>query len=117
LFTTATFIGYLLGDIPGAILATTGIFLPSFIFVALSNPLIPRLQKSPWTRALLDGVNAAAIGLMAGVSIQLAGAAFVDLLTIVLGVASFLIVWRWRVNATWLVAGGAVIGVLNALIR
>jgi len=115
LFTTATFIGYLLGGVPGALLATAGIFLPSFIFVALSNPLIPRLQGSPWTRALLDGVNAAAIGLMVGVSIQLAGAAFVDPLTIAMGIASFVIVWRWKVNATWLVLAGAIVGVIRAL--
>ena len=61
-FTTATFIGYLLGGLPGGLLATLGIFLPSFVFVALSNPLIPRLRRSAWAGALLDGVNVASLG-------------------------------------------------------
>lgn len=75
LFTTATFIGYLLGGIPGAILATVGIFLPSFIFIAASGLLIPRIRNSPWTASFLDGVNVASLGLMLGVTVQLASTA------------------------------------------
>ena len=70
-FTAATFIGYILGGVPGALLATLGIFLPSFVFVALSNPLIPRIRNSPWAAGLLDGVNYASLGLMAGVLVEL----------------------------------------------
>jgi chromate transporter len=114
-FTTATFIGYLLGDLPGALVATLGIFLPSFIFVAMSNPLIPRLRESLWFGALLDGVNATSLGLMAAVTLQLGQAAFVDPLTVLLGLAAILLLLRWKVNSTWLIAGGAAIGLLSSL--
>ncbi len=76
LFTTATFIGYILGGVPGGVLATVGIFLPAFVFVAITNPLIPRLRASPWTAGFLDSVNAAALGLMAAVTVQLAYGSF-----------------------------------------
>jgi chromate transporter len=115
-FTTATFIGYLLGDLPGALVATLGIFLPSFVFVALSNPFIPRMRASPWFGALLDGVNATALGLMAAVTWQLGQAALVDTLTVVLALAAALLLLRWRVNSTWLIAGGAVTGLLRLLL-
>lgn len=114
-FTTATFIGYLLGDLPGALLATLGIFLPSFIFVALSNPLIPKMRTSVWFGSLLDGVNATALGLMAAVTWQLGLAALVDPLTVGLAVAAAILLFRWGVNSTWLIAGGAVIGLLQAV--
>jgi chromate transporter len=115
-FTTATFIGYLLGDLPGALVATLGIFLPSFIFVLLSNPLIPRLRASAWFGALLDGVNATSLGLMAAVTWELGQAALVDPLTISLAVAAALLLLRWQVNSTWLIASGAVIGLLHAFL-
>lgn len=86
-FTTATFIGYVLAGAPGAIAATLGIFLPSFVFVALSNPIIPRLRRSPWAGALLDGVNVASLGLMAAVTWQLSRAALVDAYTFALAPA------------------------------
>ena len=70
-FTTATFICYLTGGVPGAILATIAIFLPGFVFVALVYPIVPRLRRSHWMRSFLDGVNVAALGLMAGVTWQL----------------------------------------------
>lgn len=117
LFTTATFIGYLLGGAPGAVLATVGIFLPAFVFVALSGPLIPRLRASPWTGALLDGANAASLGLMAAVTWQLARAAFTDWFTVGLGLASALLLFRWRVPATWLLVGGAAAGLAAMLMR
>ncbi len=115
-FTTATFIGYLLGGVPGALLATLGIFLPSFVFVALSNPLIPRLRNSPWTSALLDGVNVASLGLMAAVTFQLGRAALADPLTIALALIALALLVRFKINSTWLVLGGGLVGLLRALV-
>ncbi|HZG65864.1 MAG TPA: chromate efflux transporter, partial [Herpetosiphonaceae bacterium] len=87
-FTTATFVGFVVAGWPGAILATLGIFLPSFIFVALSNPLIPRLRRSPWFGALLDGVNVASLGLMAGVTLHLGQVSLVDVPTVAIALAA-----------------------------
>ncbi len=116
LFTTATSIGYLLDGVNGAILATTGIFLPAFIFVAISFPLIPLMRRSIWTSAFLNGVNASALALMVGVSIKLARVSFVDPFTIVLGLVAAVLVFRTKVNPTWLILGGALIGGLKGLI-
>jgi chromate transporter len=116
-FTTATFIGYLLGGLPGALVATLGIFLPSFFFVAVSQPIISRLRNSSWASRGLDGVNAASLGLMAGVTLQLAQAALVDPLTIALALVSAVLLFRFRVNSTWLIGGGAIIGLASALWR
>lgn len=116
LFTTATFIGYQLGGVSGALLATLGIFLPSFVFVALSYPLIPRLRRSPWFGALLDGVNAASLGLMAAVTWQIGRASLVDPLTILIALAALVLLLRFKVNATWLIAGGALIGLISTLL-
>jgi chromate transporter len=110
LFTTATFIGYLLAGAPGALLATLAIFLPAFIFVALSNPLIPRMRRSPWIGGALDGVNAASLGLMAAVTWQLGRASVTTPITILIAAGAFLLLMRYRINATWLIAGGAAIG-------
>jgi chromate transporter len=115
-FTTATFIGYLMGGWPGAVLATVGIFLPSFVFVALSHPLIPKVRASPWTSALLDGVNVAAVGLMAGVTVELARAAIVDPLTAALALAAAVLLIRFRINSVWLIAGGAALGIASRLV-
>ena len=115
-FTTATFIGYILGDVPGALLATIGIFLPSFVFVAISNPLIPRLRHSPGMGALLDGINIASLGLMAAVTIQLGRASFIDPLTIAIAVVTAVLLFYFRVSSTWLVMGGAVVGLLKNLL-
>ncbi len=112
LFTAATFIGYILGGPPAAILATFGIFLPAFVFVALSNPLIPRLRQSPLLSALLNGVNAASAGLMAAVTLQLGRAALLDPLTSLVALAALLILWKTRLNTTWLILAGGVIGFL-----
>lgn len=111
-FTTATFIGYLLGGVPAALIATVGIFLPSFVFVAASHPVVPRLRRSRWAGAFLDGVNAASLALMAGVTWQLARAAVVDAVTVALAVVSIVLLIRFRVNSAWLVIGGAVVGLL-----
>lgn len=115
-FTTATFIGFLLAGLPGAFLATLGIFLPSFIFVAISNPLIPKIRNSPWVSGLLDGVNVASFGLMAAVTWQLGQASLIDPLTIVVALASLGLLIRYKLNTTWLIAGGAVLGLLKAFI-
>ena len=111
-FTTATFIGYVLG---GVVVATLGIFLPSFILVAISNPLIPKIRSSTWAGALLDGVNVASLGLMAAVSWQLGRASLTDPFTILIAVISFALLIRFKVNSTWLIAGGALAGLLRAI--
>ena len=109
-FTTATFIGYVLGGYPGAIVATLGIFLPAFCFVALSGPLVPRIRRSPIAGAFLDGVNVAALGLMVLVIYQLGRASLVDLKTVLIGLISGFILFRFRINSAWLVLAGAVVG-------
>jgi chromate transporter len=114
-FTTATFVGYVTAGVWGAVLATVGIFLPSFIFVALLTRLVGWMRASPTLGAVLDGVNAAAIGLMAGVSVQLAGDALIDPLTIAILVTAGLALWRTQLNSAWLIAGGAGIGVIHTL--
>lgn len=109
-FTTATFIGYLLAGIPGAIVATLGIFLPSFFFVALLARIVPYIRKSPWTAAFLDGVNVAALGLMAGVTWQLGRAALIDIPTILLALAAGVLLFRFKLNSAWLVLVGGSVG-------
>jgi chromate transporter len=109
-FTTATFIGYLVAGVPGALLATLAIFLPSFFLVPAVYPLVPRLRRSPRMSAFLDGVNVAAVGLMAAVTIQLAQAALVDLLTVLLALLAAVLLVRYRVNSAWLVIGGGLVG-------
>lgn len=115
-FTTATFVGYLVGSWPGAALATLGIFLPSFVFVAASAPLIPRIRQSEWASGLLDGVNAAALGLMAGVTWDLARAAITDSVTAALALAAAVLLVRFRVNSAWLIAGGGLVGIAYRLL-
>lgn len=109
-FTTATFIGYVLAGAPGAVAATVGIFLPAFFFVAVSGPLVPRLRKSPAAGAFLDGLNAASLALMAVVTGELGRVALVDLPTAVLAALSAVLLLRFRMSATWLVIGGALAG-------
>jgi len=111
-FTTATFIGYVLGGVKGAVVATVGIFLPAFFFVAVSGPLVPRIRQSPTAGAFLDGVNAAAMSLMLVVTYLLGRAAIVDLTTIALAVISGALLFRFRLNSAWLVLGGGIIGYL-----
>lgn len=109
-FTTATFIGYLLGGPKGALVGTIGIFLPAFFFVAISGPLVPRIRHSPTAGAFLDGVNAAALALMVVVTYQLGRAAVVDIPTIALAVAAAILLFQFRINSAWLVLGGAIVG-------
>jgi len=116
-FTTATFVGYLLGGAPGALWATLGIFLPSFLFVAVSNPLIPRMRRSAWVSGLLDGVNVASLALMAAVTWQLGWASLVDPITALMALVSLGLLMRFKINSTWLIAGGAIMGLLSAVLR
>jgi chromate transporter len=113
-FTTATFVGYVLGGSKGAAVATIGIFLPAFFFVAISGPLVPRIRQSPMAGGFLDGVNAAAMALMLVVTYQLGRAALIDVTTILLALISAFLLFRFRVNSAWLVLGGALVGWLLA---
>ena len=114
--TTATFIGYLLAGVPGALVATAGIFLPSFFFVLALNPLIARLRESEWTSAFLDAINASALALMAAVAIKLARTSLADPLTITIFVAAAGVVLFTRVNSAWVIVGGALIHAAVALV-
>jgi chromate transporter len=116
-FTTATFIGYLLRGPVGAVVATVGIFLPAFLLVAASGPLVPLVRRSATAGAFLDGVNVASLALMATVSYQLGRAAIVDWLTMGLTMASAILLLRYRINSAWLVLGGALIGILTQVAR
>lgn len=122
---TATFIGYVVmgsgGNrwlaFAGAAVATVAIFLPSFVFVAITNPLVPRLRQSRWTAAFLDAVNAASLGLMAAVTVRLAGRIFFpgddgwpNWTALLIAAAATGAALRWKVSAIWLVLGGAAAG-------
>ena len=115
LFTTATFIGYVLGGVPGAVVGTLGIFLPSFVFVALSGPLIPKLRRWLAAGAFLDGVVAASLALMAVVTWQLGRAALVDWPTLALAGAAAVAMIRFKVNSMWLVLTAALAGLVFSL--
>ena len=109
-FTTATFIGYVVAGASGAALATIAIFFPSFVFVAAVYPIVPRLRGSVWMSAFLDGVNVAAIGLMLAVTWQLGRSAVVDWPSAGLALVAAVLLLRWRINSVWLIAGGAAVG-------
>jgi len=112
-FTTATFIGYLVAGLPGAAVATIAIFLPGWLLVAFSGPLLPRLRRSAVAAAFLDGVTAASVGLIAWVLLLLAKAAQVDIWAIGIATLSALLLFRYRLNTVWLLLGGGLIGVLT----
>jgi len=116
-FTTATFLGYLLRGPVGAVVATVGIFLPAFILVAVSGPLIPLLRRSKTAGAFLDGVNVASLALMAAVSYELGRSALVDWVTAGLAILSAVMLLRFRINSAWLVLGGAIAGIAARMIR
>jgi chromate transporter len=116
-FTTATFIGYLLAGLPGAAVATAGVFLPSFVLVALSGPFVPRIRRSPAASAFLDGVVVASLALMAVVAGRLVRVAVVDVTTVSEAVVSVLVLFRWRVNSAWLVLAGGVTGAIVHAVR
>ncbi len=109
-FTTATFIGYVLSGTRGALVATLGIFLPAFVFVAATAPLIPRLRRSPTAGAFLDGVNVASLALLVVVAWHLAQVALVALTTMALGVLASVLLVRYRMNSAWLAVGGSLVG-------
>jgi chromate transporter len=115
-FTTATFIGYVVGGISGAILATVGIFLPAFVFVAAVFPLVGMLRRSQWASGFLDGVNVGALGLIAGVTWQLGRAALIDWFTVVVAVAALALILRFKTNSAWLVLGGGAAGLISKLL-
>jgi chromate transporter len=115
-FSSATFIGYLVGGWPSALLATLGIFLPSFLFVGLLGRILPYVRKSPWAGVFLDGVNASSLGLMAGVTVQLGQTAFIDAFTAVLALVTLFVLLRFKVNSVWLILGGGLLGVIYKLV-
>lgn len=115
-FSSATFIGYLLGGWPSALLATLGIFLPSFLFVGLLNRILPFVRKSVWAATFLDGVNAASLGLMAAVTFQLSRTTLIDLFTTILLLLTLLLMFRFRMNSLWLIIGGGFLGAIYQFI-
>jgi chromate transporter len=112
-FTTATFIGYVVAGVSGALLATVAIFLPGFLLVAALNPLIPRIRRSAWLAPALDGLNVASVGLMGGVTVQLARVAIVDPLTAALAIASLIAIVRVSPNPAWLILLGGAVGLVH----
>jgi len=114
---TATLVGYLVLGVPGAIVATLGIFIPSFVFVSLSAPLLPKMRRSAWFGAALDGVNVGSIALMAGVLIQLGREAVVDWPTAALAVVAVLVLFATRLSSAWLVVGGGLAGLAIEALR
>jgi chromate transporter len=115
-FTVATFIGYILAGWKGAALATLGMFLPAFVYVAATSSFLPRLRQSPFAAAFLDGVNAAAVALMAYVGLQFGRAALINTPAVILAVLSSMLVFRYKINSTWLVLGGAAAGIVLRLL-
>ncbi|HZU69665.1 MAG TPA: chromate efflux transporter [Ktedonobacteraceae bacterium] len=111
--TTATFIGFMVGGWQGALVATVGIFLPSFIFIAIIHPLAATLRRSPWTSTLLDGLNIAAVALMAGVLFQLGQSALTDVVTWLIALVAFAVLLRFKLNSAWLILAGAAIGLVR----
>jgi chromate transporter len=109
-FNSAAFVGYLLGGVPSALLAVLGIFLPSFIFVAILSRFLPSMRKSWWAGTFLDGINASSLGLMAAVSIQLGRSVIVDPFTIILTLAALFLLIKFKVSSVWLVLGSGALG-------
>jgi chromate transporter len=114
---TATFIGYQVLGLKGAAAATGAIFFPSFVFVVIVNPLIPRLRRFPLMSAFLDAVNVSSVALIAAVAVQLGIGALREWLTIGIGVASLLAAVRTRLNPAWLVIGGGAVSVLASIMH
>ena len=115
-FTTATFICNVDAGWHGALLATLGIFLPSFILVAIIHPLANRLRRSPWTSMILNGINIAALALIAGVLIQLGQSSLIDVVTWIIAIISLAVLLRYKINSMWLIGGGAIIGIIRFLV-
>ena len=117
LFSTSTFIGFILAGVSGATVATLGIFLPSFVFVAISGPIIPKIRQSALAGAFLDGVIAASLALMAVVTLQLGVSSLRDPLAILVALASALLLFRFELNGTWLIIAGAALGLLWSVLN
>jgi chromate transporter len=115
-FTTATFVGYVLAGFPGAAVATIGIFLPAFVFVAISGRIVPQIRRSPVSAAVLDGVNAGSLALMVVVTAQLTRTAIVDLSTALLAIAAIVGIFVLRLNSVWIVAAAAFAGLTAYLL-
>jgi chromate transporter len=113
LFTSATFVGYLVAGLPGAVLATIAIFTPAFVFAALLGRIVSWLRGRWWASAALDGINATALALMLGVAFQLGRLALTDALTGALAVVALLALWRFRLNSAWLILAGAAVGLAH----
>lgn len=116
-FTTATFVGYLLAGNAGALAGTIGIFLPAFLLIPIVNPWVTKLRQSTFASGFLDGINAASLGLMAGVAYTLAITALIDWLTVILAIVSAIIIFRFKINSAWLVLAGGVIGLVSHLLK
>ncbi len=115
LLSTATFIGYLLGGGWGAVVSTTAIFLPSFLYMMALGPILPKLRQSKWMAAFLDSVNVCAVALMAGVTVRLAGDALRSWPMWVIAVAALAVLWKWKINPAWVVLGGGIAGLVLSL--
>lgn len=113
---TATFIGYLIEGVPGAVVATIGIFLPAFLFVGILNPMIPRLRTSAWLSSFLDAINASALALMAAVTIDIGRQVLVTPESIIITILAAIAVFRFRLGSVWIVAGGAVLGYILSIL-
>lgn len=113
---TAAFIGYLLAGVPGAAMSAAAIFAPSFVFVAILNPIVPRLRRSQWMSAFLDAVNVSAVGLMAAVLLRLTTDVITAWPAALLALLAAVAVLRWRISSAWVVLGGALLGWLLALL-
>jgi chromate transporter len=111
-FTTATFIGYLIGGAGGAAAATLGIFAPAFLLIAMAGMLLRRLLLRPWFRPFLDGVNAASLGVLLAVVFRLGATSLGGLLPALVGLASFAVLWRWQINSAWVMGAAAALGLL-----
>ena len=116
-FTTATFIGYLLAGWSGAVVATVAIFLPAFLLVAASGPFVSRLRESRLVASILDGVTVGSLALMAVVTWQLGRAAVTDAVAAVLAIVSAFLLLRFRLNSTWLIVGGAGVGTILGIVQ
>jgi len=115
-FTTATFLGYLFAGVPGALLATLGIFLPGFLLVPLLDRIVHLTERRAWAQGFVDGANAAALGLIAAVTLQIGRSALVDPLTIAIALVALGVVWKWRLASPAVVLAAALVGVVRLAI-
>ena len=111
-----TFIGYLMGGIPSAFIATVGFFLPSFILVALLSKIVILARNTWWAAAFIDGVNVASLGLMAGAMVIIARTAIVDIFSALLTLASLLLIFKYKVSSHWIILGGGLLGIIYKLV-